>query len=171
MINLRGCGIANFVHKKFFSKGEEFQLFEGDGQQVLSGGMVYAAGANNSGAGVTPARNFLQAFGPGLFEQAHAMAGVLEFVDVCPYLSLPGVIVDGAGPARGAAGVEFLGQVTRLGRLRLQFDEDAPDFLNIVVLANHMLVPQQVTKTQLAGFMLSLSPGVEWAIFGPQLFS
>src|SRR5438445_9519457 len=107
-----------------------------------------------SGASVAPARNCLQPFGAGLFEEADTVAGVLEFVDVRPYLGLPGVIVDCAGPTGGAAGVQFLRDVSRPGRLGLQFDEDAAYFLNIVFLSDHMFVTQQVTKTQLDGFLL-----------------
>lgn len=40
--------------------------------------------------------DFLESFAPGLFEEADAMAGVLEFVDVRPHLSLPAVIMNRA---------------------------------------------------------------------------
>ena len=95
------------------------------------------------------------------------MPGVLEFVDVRPYLGLPGVIVDGAGAASGAAGVQFLRDVAPLGRLGLQFDEDAAYFLNIFFLPDHMFVTQQVTKAQLEGFLLGFRAGVKWTILGP----
>ena len=79
---------------------------------------------NSSGAGVTPARNFLKAFSPGLLEEPDAVAGMLEFVNVRPYLGLPGVIMDGTCPAGGAPGVELFGNIPRAGRFR-QFYKNA----------------------------------------------
>lgn len=114
--------------------------------------------------------NFLKSFGAGLFEEADAMAGVLEFVDVRPHLGLPAIIMDGAGPAGGAAGVQLLGDIAWGGCFRLQFDEDATYLLNVVLVPDHMFVTQQVTKAQFTSLVLGLSPSVEWAILGPQLF-
>jgi len=125
---------------------------------------------NRSGASVAPARNFLKPFGAGLLEQPDAMAGMLELVDIGPDLRLPAVVVDGAGPASGAPGVEFPRGISRPGRLGLQFDEDAADFFNVVVLAYYVFVTQQITESQFAGFTFGLRAGMKWAIFGPQLF-
>ncbi len=58
-------------------------------------------------AGVTPAGDFFQAIGAGLLEEADAVAGVLEFVDIGPDFGLPGVVVDRGLAAGGAAGVEL----------------------------------------------------------------
>jgi len=132
--------------------------------------MAVSSSAAGSGAGVAPTRNFLKSFGAGLFEEADAMPGVLEFVNVRPHLGLPAVIMDGAGTAGGAAGVQLLGDITWPGLLGLQFDEDAAHLLNVVLVPDHMFVTQQVTKAQFASLMLGLGPGVERAIFGPQLF-
>ena len=95
---------------------------------------------------------------------------MLEFVDVRPYFGLPAVVVDGAGPASGAPGVQFLGGIARTAWLRLQFDENAADLFNVVIFPNHVFVPQKVAKAELTGLALGLGTGVERAIFGPELF-
>ena len=122
------------------------------------------------GAGVTPARNFFKTIGTGLLEEPDAMAGMLEFVDVRPYFGLPAVVVDGAGPASGAPGVQFLGGIARTAWLRLQFDENAADLFNIFVVSDYMFVTQEIGEPQLASLVLGLRPGVKRSIFGPELF-
>src|SRR5262245_4897528 len=53
--------------------------------------------------------------------------------------------------------------------MRLEFYENAADFLYVVVLANHVLVAQDIAKAQVAGFTLGFGAGVKRPIFGPQL--
>ena len=47
---------------------------------------------NDLRAGVAPASNFFQPFAP-VFEKAYPVPGVLEFVNVGPYLSLLGLVM------------------------------------------------------------------------------
>ncbi len=92
------------------------------------------------------------------------MAEMLKFVDVGPNLGLQGFVVDRGFPATGAAGVEFSNQ-PRAGRRRFrQFDEDAAYFLDVVSLADDVLVTQQVTESQLSRLRFRLRPGVKWAV-------
>ena len=131
---------------------------------------VFLFSLGSLGPGVTPPGDFLKAFCPGLLEEPDAVAGMLEFVDVRPDLRLPAVVVDGAGPASGAPGVEFPRGVARAGRLRLQFDENAADLFNILVVSDYMLVTQEIAEAQLASLVLGLRPSIKRSIFGPELF-
>src|SRR5271165_5466077 len=97
------------------------------------------------------------------------MAGVFELVDVGPDFGLPGFVMSGGLAAGGAAGVQADGSYFRDERSR-QFDENAADFLNLLVGIEHVLVAQQVIEAQLAGFGFGLGAGVKWAILRPQLF-
>ena len=123
-----------------------------------------------SGPGVTPPGNFFKSFCPGLLEEPDAVAGMLEFVDVRPHLGLPAVVVDGAGPASGAPGMQFPRRIARTGWLRLQFDENAAYLFNIFVVSNYVFVTQEIAEAKLAGLVLGLRPGVKRSIFGPELF-
>ncbi len=55
------------------------------------------------------------------------------------------------------------------GRLGLEFDEDAADFLDVFILSDHVLVAQDVAKAELAGFVLGLGAGVKRTVLGAQL--
>src|SRR5579863_432415 len=98
------------------------------------------------------------------------MAGMLELMDVGPDFSLPGVIVDGGFAAGGAAGVEFAHDGMS-GRVGLKFDEDAADFLDVFVLADHVFVAEDEAKAEFAGFALGLGASVERTVLGAQLLS
>src|SRR5262245_28246345 len=104
-----------------------------------------------SGARVPPARNFLEPFRAGLFKKSNPVSGVLEFMDVGPYLGLPAVVVDSGLAAGGAAGMQAQHQA-RHGIFRLQFYKDAAHFLDVLVLAYQVLVTQEVTEAELVGF-------------------
>jgi hypothetical protein len=93
---------------------------------------------------------------------------VLEFVDIGPDLSLPGMVVNGGFAAGGAAGVEAQNEAWH-GILHLKFDEDTSHFLDVFVLADQMLIAQQLSKAEFVGLALCLRPGVKRAIFSPQL--
>ena len=96
------------------------------------------------------------------------MAGVLELVDVCPDLGFPGPVVNRSLATGGAAGMEFTDY--RMGsELRLKFDEDAADFLDIFIFSNHVFVSKDIAKAEFAGFPLGFRASVERAILGPQL--
>src|SRR5215471_17526048 len=95
---------------------------------------------------------------------------MFEFVDVSPDFRLPGLFVGGRFAAGGAASME--GDLNRLVFYRdgtRKFNKNAPHFLNLLVLAQQVLVPQKVAEPKFPGFRLGLSPSVEWSIFGSQL--
>jgi len=93
------------------------------------------------------------------------MPRVLKLVDVGPNFGLPAVVMDGRFPACSAAGVQFGGQIGD-ARFRLQFDKNAANFLDVLVLADQVFVTQKVSKTKLVGLALGLSASMKWAIFG-----
>ena len=86
---------------------------------------------------------------------------MLEFVDVSPHFRLPAFIMNGGFAAGGAAGVQLSdgtrGNCDRSGR---ELDKDAAHLLDVFVVADNMLVAQQVTEGQLSGFLLGLGAGV-----------
>ena len=96
------------------------------------------------------------------------MAGVFELVDVRPDFRLPGLVVSRGVAASGAPGMQADRGCFRQNRAR-QLDENAADFLNLLVLIKHVLIAEQVTESQLAGFGFRLGTGVERAILRPQL--
>ena len=51
-----------------------------------------------------------------------------------------------------------------------QFHKDAADFLNLFVLAENVLVAQQVPEAEFLGFRLGFGAGVKRAVLRPQLF-
>src|SRR5205823_2729692 len=104
-----------------------------------------------------------------VLEEPHPVPGVLELVDIGPDFGLPGQLVDCRLPATGATGVQLSGR-ERQRTLRLKLDEDAANFLDVVIFADDMFVAQDVIKAQLTGFALGLGASVEWSVFGPQLF-
>src|SRR5215472_14647552 len=59
-----------------------------------------------SGTGIAPAGDFGETIGPGLLKQADAVAAVLEFVDVGPDLSLPGLVMNRRFAAACATSVQ-----------------------------------------------------------------
>jgi hypothetical protein len=58
-------------------------------------------------AGIPPVGDFFQSFSPGLLEKTDAVAGMLEFVDIGPHFSLPGLIMDVGFAAGGATSVQL----------------------------------------------------------------
>jgi hypothetical protein len=48
-----------------------------------------------------------------------------------------------------------------------EFNEDAADVLNLFVLAENVLVAQQVSETELLGLRLGLHAGVKRAVLRP----
>ena len=77
------------------------------------------------------------------------MTGVLKLVDVSPDLGLPSLLVGGRFAAGGATGVERDGDGLESDRRRPgQFYEDAAYFLDLFVLAEDVLVAQQVAETR-----------------------
>src|SRR5437660_439270 len=92
------------------------------------------------------------------------MARVLKFVDVCPDFSLPALFVRGRFAAGGASRVKggrWSFSFQRDGARK--FDEDAAYFLNLFVLAEEVLVAQQVSKAEFPGLSLGLGAGVKWS--------
>lgn len=96
------------------------------------------------------------------------VAAVFELVNVGPHLSLPAMIVDGALAAGGTARVQFGSEIPQ-SRFGFEFDENAAHFLDVIVLADQVLIAEQVAETQFAGFALGFAASVKWSIFGPQL--
>src|SRR5271154_5824702 len=93
---------------------------------------------------------------------------MLEFVNVGPHFGAPRLVMQSHFSAGGAAGMQFA--VRRQGYDGIgQFDEDAADLLDVIICIYHMLVAQEVTKSQLAGFGLGFSTSVKRSIFGSQL--
>jgi hypothetical protein len=115
-----------------------------------------------------PAADFLQPLASGVLEKADEVARVFELVDVRPDFRLPGFVMSCGVAAGGAAGVQADRSWFRQNRAR-QFDEDAADFLNLLVFVEHVFVAEQVTEPQLAGFGFGFGAGMERAIFRPQL--
>jgi len=69
-----------------------------------------------------------------VLKKAHAVAGVFELMDIGPDLGLPSLFVGGRLAAGGAAGMKGDGRGLSADRLGAgQFDEDATDFLNLLV--------------------------------------
>src|SRR5437764_15422353 len=85
-----------------------------------------------SGASVTPVADLLQSLGPGLLEQTHAVASMLEFVDVGPNLGLPGLIVHFRLSTARAARMEFSHNSNCARHRSRQFDKNAAYFLVII---------------------------------------
>jgi hypothetical protein len=107
----------------------------------------------------------------GVLEQAHPVAGVLEFVDVGPDLCLPSLFVGGGFAASGATSVER--NWTDLysdRRCPGQFYEDAANFFDFFIPAKNVLVPQQVSESEFPRMPFRLTAGMERAVFRPQLF-
>src|SRR6267154_3642535 len=125
----------------------------------------------SSRAGVAPVGDLLQPVCPGLLEKTNPVAGMLKFVDVGPYLGLPGFIMNRRFTAGGAAGVQLPNQAGRDGdRPGRQLNKDAADFLDVFVIANDVFVAQQVAEGQFSGFAFGLGASVKGAILGPHLF-
>ena len=89
-----------------------------------------------------------------MFKKTHAMAGMLELVDVGPHFRLPRVVVGGGLAAGGATSVQADGRHRRHNRSSRprQFEEDTTNFLDLLVFIEHMFVTEKVAKSQLAGF-------------------
>jgi hypothetical protein len=51
-----------------------------------------------------------------------------------------------------------------------EFDENAANFLNLLVIVKYVLVAQDVIEAQLAGLGFGFRPGVERPILRPKLF-
>src|SRR5579871_3356733 len=105
-----------------------------------------------------------------MLKKAHAVAGVLEFVNVGPDLSLPPCLMrrrlSTAGTARVQSDRRSFGSD---GDGALEFEEDAAHFFDFLVYAEQMLVAEQVSKAQPPGFGFGFGTVSERAIFGPKL--
>jgi len=119
----------------------------------------------------SPATNFLQALAASALKKSHAMAGMFEFVNIGPNLSLPVFVVGGRFAASGATGVEGEGRYFGRWNSSRQFDKDAAHFLNFLIFAEKMLVTQKVTKTQRSSLGFGFAPSKKRAVFRPQLLS
>lgn len=116
-----------------------------------------------------PVANFLEPFAASLLEESDPVPGVLELMDVSPDFGLPGFVVRGGFPAGSAARVQLRRHsVGFIGVL--QFNEDRAHFLDLLVLADNVLIAEQVVEAQFPGFNFCLQPGVEGAVLGPHLF-
>jgi hypothetical protein len=104
-----------------------------------SGSRILLRVVEISGA-LAPISNFFQTIGAGVFEQAYAMAGMFEFVDVSPDFCLPRFVVDGRFAAAGTTGVQLARLVGLIGNF-LKFQKHAADFLDVFVFADDVLVP------------------------------
>jgi hypothetical protein len=82
-----------------------------------------------------------------MLEEPDPVVGMLEFVDVGPNLSLPGLVMGRRFPASSAAGMQRDHNGLWLGGNRArQFDEDAAYFLDFFVLAEQMFIAQKVSE-------------------------
>ena len=80
---------------RFFSEGPEVRpISRKQISRIGSGVHVVQDSSLNSGALVAPIADFLQPFGASLFEQSDPVAGVLEFMNIGPNFSLPGLVVN-----------------------------------------------------------------------------
>lgn len=105
-----------------------------------------------------------------MLKQSNTVAGVFEFVDVSPNFGLPSLVVSSGLAAGSAAGVEGHGKLFRAdGDCSFKFDEDAADFLDLIVGAEKMLVAEEISEAELSGFEFRLGAGVEGSVLGPQL--
>jgi len=66
---------------------------------------------------------------------------MLELVNIGPNLGSPGLLMNRRFAATGTAGVQFTTSLSRLRGL-MQLYENAADFLDLVLLPDHMLVSQ-----------------------------
>ena len=96
------------------------------------------------------------------------MPGMLEFVNVSPYFSAPGLIVKRHFSAGSAARVQFALPHDRF-QAGGQLDEDAADFLNVIIRIYDVFVAQEVAKTEFVSFRFRLETSVKGPIFGSQL--
>src|ERR1039458_7149234 len=90
-----------------------------------------------------------------MFEKAYAMTRVLKLVDVGPDLSLPSLVVGGRFTTSSATGMKRDGDGFDSNRgCPRQFNKDAADILNLFILAEDVLVAQQVSEPEFLGFRL-----------------
>ena len=68
-----------------------------------------------------------------MFEKPNQMAGVLEFVDIRPYLGLPTGFVRGGFTASCAASVQRYRSTLNRYRSSRHFDKNAADFLDLLI--------------------------------------
>jgi len=111
-----------------------------------------------------------------VLEQTDFVASVFEFVDVGPNLGYPpGFMHGGFSAARAASmkGDAVLRRSLRGSRFELhlerEFEEYAAYFFQFIVRTKNVLVAEQVSKSEFAGFDLGFFAGVEGPVFGPQL--
>jgi len=110
-----------------------------------------------------------------VLEESDFVAGVFEFVDVGPDFRLPRALVGRGLTATGTPGVKGDSWPDRGLRififiliLILQFEEDAAHFFDLFIGTENVLVAQQVSKAELAGFEFRFFPGMERPVFGAQ---
>src|SRR5215469_15147200 len=75
----------------------------------------------------------------------------------------------GGFPAGRATGVQADRRDVGCTLRRLQFDEDAAHFLDLLVGTNQVLVAQQVSESQLSSLRLRFHPSMEVSVFGSHL--
>jgi hypothetical protein len=128
----------------------------------------FVGGRERLGGVAAPVGDLFHTFAAGVLEKSDFVAGMFEFVDVSPNLRLPRSVVGCGLAATGTARMK--GDTRPRSSLHvLQFEEDAAHFFDLFVGTQNVLVAQQVSKTEFAGFAFRLLPGVERTVFGPQL--
>jgi hypothetical protein len=115
-----------------------------------------------------PVGDLFQTFSASMLEESDFVARVFEFVDVSPNLGLPRCLVSCGFAATGAAGVKRDAWLRRSLDI-LQFEKNAAHFFDLFVRTNDVLVAQQVSKAEFAGFDFRFFAGVERPVLGSQL--
>ena len=115
-----------------------------------------------------PVADLPQSLSARALEQSYLVTRMFEFVNVGPNLSLPSRLVRGRFPAGRAARVEG-NPGTRSHRSVRQFQEYAVHFFDLARVANQVFIPQQVSETQIAGFLFGFLTGMKRTVLGPQL--
>jgi hypothetical protein len=124
--------------------------------------------ADRLGGVAAPVGDLFQTFSARMLEESDFVASVFEFVDVGPDLRLPRCLVSRSLAATGTTGVKGDAWPRRSLDV-LEFEKDAAHFLDLFVGAENVLVAQQVSKAEFAGFDFRFLAGVERAVFGSQL--
>ena len=92
-------------------------------------------------------------------------------MDVGPNFGLPPFFVRSGLAAGGASRVECSGSdVCADWNSSWQFDEDAPNFLDLFVLPKDVFVAQEIPEAEFLGLVLGLCASVKRSVLRPQLF-
>src|SRR3954468_15810306 len=121
------------------------------------------------GAGVAPITDFFQTFAPGLLKQPDAMPGMFKLVNVRPDFCPKRLLMDCRLAATGATGMQLARGPADGLRWLVQFDKNAPDLLDIIVIPDDVLVTQQEVESQFSGLHLRFGAGVKRTILCAQL--